>query len=87
MHYLDQATERLERRYTGEFDSMVEATRIGYLTARDGKALARWRSMQGRRQQPGSSAGGPGLTGAALERAILGLAMTHPDLVLVKAAA
>lgn len=85
MRYLDQAGARLERRYSGEFDSLVEATRIGHLTATDPKALARWRSLQGRHQvatgTPGD--GSIGLSGAALERTILGLAMTHPDLVRV----
>lgn len=88
MRYLDEATDRLERRYSSEFDTMVESVRVGYLTAVDGKALARWRNMQGRRRGASSGgAGGAGLTGAALERTIMSLAISHPDLVQVRAAA
>jgi len=87
VHYLDEAAARLERRYSGEFDSLVEGTRIGYITARDPKALARWRSLQGRRgsASSGGAQGSVGLTGAALERTIMALAVSHPDLVRVAA--
>ena len=80
MRYLDSATTRLTRRYESDFETMVEAVRVGTIVASDRAAFTRWQSIKGRRSAvaPGSSSG---LSGAALERAIAGLAIQHPDLV------
>jgi hypothetical protein len=65
------------------FDEQVDAVRIGTIIAFDKKAGDRWRRMRQRAQ----GTAGQALTGADLERTILGLAVSHPDLVLVKTAA
>lgn len=77
--YLDAAQDRLRDRARTEFDAMVEAVRAGSIFAQDGKQYRRWASR--------SSSGRPsrGLSGMALERAIVGLARVHPEYVVMGA--
>lgn len=75
--YLDAAQDRQSDRSAADFDSMVEAVRVGYIFARDQKQYNRWRGSRKRRRQRG-------LTGAALESAVMGLARTHPEYVVVE---
>lgn len=58
-------------------DEAVEAVRIGYLAAHDKRIYSKWvnRRRKGRQQV--------GLTGQALEAAIMGLARSHPEYVVV----
>jgi hypothetical protein len=72
---MDAAVDRLDRERTARHESWIEAVRVGTIFAHDGKAHLRWVQSRGRTTQ------GIGLAGAALERTILGLAATHPDLV------
>jgi hypothetical protein len=58
----------------------IEEFRAGYIFARDNKAYGRWRTRQ-RHPTAKWGADGGGLTGAALERRVLGLKMTNPGLV------
>jgi len=60
----------------------VEAVRSGMIFAHDPKAYTRWRA----RQHSGAVAGmyGGGLAGAELERVILAMAHTNPDIVAVR---
>lgn len=62
---------------------MVEAVRIGTVVAQDRKALQRWQSHRRRAAQPQGEAAA-GLTGLALERVVMGLARSHPDLVALR---
>lgn len=62
------------------FATHVEAVRTGFVTAQDKKALNKWRSRQ--RTATGDSVG---LTGAALERAVMAIAAKDPSLVAVRA--
>jgi len=57
---------------------MVEAVRVGTVLAHDAKAARRWHS----RKRPGVSRP-KGLTGMALEQAVMTLASTHPQYVVV----
>jgi hypothetical protein len=52
---------------------------MGYAFAHDNKAYGRWKNR--RRKAAISGWSSVGLTGAALERRVLGLKMTNPDLV------
>jgi hypothetical protein len=75
--YLDAAEERIETQHRSEFEGWVEAVRIGYIFARDGKQHARWRSStrtRGRQR---------GLTGAALEQAVMRIAAMFPSNVQI----
>ena len=54
---------------------MVDAVRIGYITARNQKALRKWQSHR-------KDAKPRGLSGDNLENVILGLAAAHPEYVV-----
>lgn len=60
----------------GSFESMVEAVRVGYLTARDAGIHRKWLR---RRAAP---ARGSALSGSALEQAIGRIAGMFPDNVI-----
>jgi hypothetical protein len=76
--YLDSMVDRVEGRAMADFDAMVSAVRVGTVIARDRKAARRWDREAARR-----SGRKHGLSGAALETAIMGLASTHPEYVVV----
>lgn len=78
--YLDAASERLEERHRAEFDGWVEAVRVGTIFAHDNKQYGKWRSRPhpGRQQR--------GLTGAALEQAVMRIAAMFPGQVIREAA-
>jgi hypothetical protein len=80
--YLDAASDRIRRRRTDEFDSLVEAVRSGTIFAHDRRAAAKWRRAtreRGNRQQRG-------LTGAELEAAVANVARMFPGNVMTVAA-
>lgn len=79
--YIDAATDRIVRTHEREFDAMVEAVRVGTIVASDRKAFGRWQSIRARREAKAVGAAGGGLSGASLERAILGIAAANPGLV------
>lgn len=70
--YLEEASERI----TDAHESEVEAIRAGTILAYDAKAYRRWRSAVDRRHDRRT-----GLTGAALEAAVMSLAGAHPEYV------
>lgn len=72
----DAAQDRIEQLATAEFERLVEAVRIGTVFAHDAKQYTSWRS-----RRAGTVRASPGLAGAALERTIGALALSHPDLV------
>lgn len=74
--YLDAAEERLEAVQRSRFEEAVEAVRIGYIFARDGKQYTRWRSSARSRSKQ------RGLTGHALEQAVMRIASMFPENVL-----
>ncbi len=74
--YLDDAIDRRSDRIKSDFESTVEAVRVGYITARDKAAFQKWSR---RRAQPTK---GSGLTGAALEQAVMQVAAIFPDNVI-----
>jgi hypothetical protein len=73
--YLDAAQERVERDQDARMDAQVEAVRIGYLAARDKRIHQKWVNRRRRHDQQ------RGLTGQALEHAIMSLARQHPEYV------
>lgn len=76
MAYFDAANERVADQWAAD----VEAVRIGTVAGSDRKANERWQRERNKMKvQPEQ-----GLTGAALERAIMTLAQAHPDLVVVR---
>lgn len=80
-YYLAAAEERLVAEQRNRFETAVEAARVGYITARDQKAYGKWqRSLAKGHGRP------VGLTGHALEQAVMGFALANPDLVQFKAA-
>lgn len=70
--------DRLTAEKRQEFDSGVDRVRIGYLTARSEKARRSWE------RRPGA-ARAAGVDGRSLEAAVMGLAATHPEYVVVGA--
>lgn len=78
MAYLDAASDRLGRRRSGDFDALVEAVRVGTITAHDRKAADKWRRSVERRQAPKRR----GLVGDALEAAVMGVAQMFPQNVI-----
>jgi hypothetical protein len=66
----------LEHELRNRFESTVEAVRIGSVIARDKKAYRQWQ-----RHVAKSAGKSPGLTGQALEQAVMSFAMQNPDLV------
>lgn len=73
--YLDEAVDRLRDRAQHRFDAMIEAVRAGTIFAHDGKAHGNWLR---KRKSPLAR----GLTGEALERAVSGFALVHPEYVV-----
>ncbi len=71
---LDAATDRLSDRSRHEFESMVEAVRVGTITAHDRKAFSQWQHALASRRPKGRV-----LTDDALESAIRGIAAMFPD--------
>jgi hypothetical protein len=80
------AGRRMEREARVAFDDAVEAVRVGTITARDQRALNRWRTAQ-RRAEAKAQQGSAGLTGAALEQAVMALALRSPEYVVIRGAA
>lgn len=74
--YLDAAEDRIEAQQRSKFEGWVEAVRVGYIFARDGKQYTRWRSST-------RSKGQRGLTGHALEQAVMRIASMFPSNVEV----
>lgn len=64
-----------------EFDLWVEAVRLGTIFAHDNKQHDKWRANKGRRHKPSR-----GLTGEALEAAVMGIARMFPGNVVEGAA-
>lgn len=64
-----------------DFDQMVEAVRVGSIFAHDQKAYDRWQRRPKARSKPQR-----GLTGHALEAAVMRIANQFPDNVVVGAA-
>lgn len=77
---LDAAVDRVEDRAVSDFDSAVAAVRIGNVISRDRKAAASWDRKVARRNKESV-----GLTGANLEAAVMALAATHSEYVVVGA--
>jgi hypothetical protein len=69
--YLDAAEERDE----AEFRNRIEAVRLGTIFAHDAKSYGSW-SRRARRAEPAVSA-------RSLEAAVMGLAATHPEYVVI----
>lgn len=84
MAYFDAAQDRTERAGSADFDVMVEAVRVGTIFAHDAKQHQRW----ARTRQSRSWTGKPqrGLTGAALEAAVMRVASLFPENVIGGAA-
>jgi hypothetical protein len=78
LDYLDAAQERIEDR----FETQVEAVRVGMVIAGNPKAMQRWSSRTRRfgKQQRG-------LTGAALDSAVMNVAAMFPGNVIHQVAA
>ena len=78
LDYLDAAQERIEDR----FETQVEAVRVGTVIAGNAKAMQRWstRTRRHGKQQRG-------LTGAALESAVMNVAAIFPENVIHQVAA
>lgn len=66
--YFDEANDRIDH----EYRERIEQVRAGYILARDAKAYAKWS-----RSAPKASK--PGLVGAALEAAVMGIARLFPE--------
>lgn len=76
--YLDAYSDRLKDTTEAAYDGMVEAVRAGMIFAKSDKQYRRWRTRVQRR-----SGQAVGLTGQALESAIMGFAAQHPEYVVV----
>lgn len=74
----DAATDRIRRETRDRFDAAVNAHRLGTVFAHNMKA---WRAWLRRSREPGQRP--VGLSGANLERAVMALRLTHPDIVAV----
>lgn len=59
----------------------VEAVRVGTVAALDKKAAAKWRSQRNRLKSKRARPKGDPLEGAALEQAVMQIAMRDPGLV------
>lgn len=79
--YLDAAQDRIDADVRNEFESWVEAVRIGTFfgsgTKEGVRQYARWKT-RARNARPGRK----GLTGAALESAVMRIAEQFPDQVV-----
>lgn len=78
---MDSAQERTDARLAGEFDTLVEAVRVGTIFAHDNKQHEKWTRRKPTSRQSRS------LTGAALEAAVMGIASMFPDNVHIGGAA
>lgn len=74
---LDASVDRVEERAASDWETAVNAVRVGTVIARDRKAARSWDRKMARRH-----GGSAGLTGAALESAIGALRSTHPEYVV-----
>jgi hypothetical protein len=79
--YIDAYNERLEDETQAAFESAVEAARAGAIFARreNDRQYQSWRRKR-RRNEPDKKIG---LSGQALETAIMGFAAQHPEYVVV----
>lgn len=75
---LDAATDRITKRHSDEFDGWVHATRAGTIFASNQRAFASW--QRSRDRERGRA---PGLTGKSLEAAVMTLARSNPEYVVV----
>lgn len=84
MAYIDLGVTRQAERFSAVLDRTVVAVSWGVAIAFDhkGKAAAKWHRLRAR--QSGKQVG---LTGADLERAVLGIAAAQPGLVKITTAA
>lgn len=71
----DAAQDRLTDRSQSDFEAMLEAVRLGTVFAHDGRQYGSWRRSQPRRRGDRSS----GLTGMALESAVMRIAALFPE--------
>lgn len=71
--YLDEETDRVRDRAQADFDRTVEAVRVGTIFAHDGRQYARWLAGKPAAKR------GRGLTGDALEAAVMGIAAMFPE--------
>lgn len=78
MAFVDVRSDERERESRFPTIGAIEAVRSGTILAYDAKAYRSWRLSL-----PKEAEGPHGLSGAALEHAILALAATNPDLVQV----
>ena len=78
MAYFDAALDRLDADHRRQFADAVDATRLGMATVYDQKSLDRW--VRDRDVMLGAKHRQRGLSGAELERQMLALAGTRPDL-------
>lgn len=74
---MDAAYDRRGLRSGNDFESMVEAVRAGLIVAQDKKAYGKWKSARLQRGKPQR-----GLTGAALEQAVMRVAAIFPENVV-----
>ncbi len=74
--YLDAQVDRVEEQSEADFDSMVEAVRVGSIIARDRKAHDKWNRRNSRRL----TKRGP-MADAELEAAILRIGEMFPGSV------
>lgn len=79
------AGRRMEQTARQAFADAVEAVRVGMITAHNQRMLNRWRLAQ-RRAEAKAAQGSVGLTGAALEQAVMAIALRSPEYVVVKLA-
>jgi hypothetical protein len=87
MAYLDSAQDRVTADARARHDELVYAVRAGTISAHDHRWFQRWVADRARAAATAlAGAGGVGLTGAALERAVGSLRITNPDLVAVRVA-
>lgn len=75
--YLDSFQERIDAQRAADFDSWVDAVRLGTVFAHDARQYSAWRA---RTRRSGSKS--RGLTGAALEAAVARVADMFPSNVI-----
>ena len=78
MAYFDAAVDRIRADVRRQFVDAVDASRMGLVTAYDQKSLDRW--IRSRDQMLGTPHRQRGASGAELERQMMALAATRPDL-------
>lgn len=75
--YLDAHYDHLKDESDARFDTLIEAVRSGTIFARNHKQYQSWRRKTRRPDEK------IGLTGQALESAIMGMAVQHPEYVII----